>query len=125
MIEYVGWPFETAFLQPLLQDRDGQPGARTVFRQEGAEVAQSCGVVLGRGLVTKVLGPQEPTDELYIDGGCTSHGDTPLGSSKPTARRSSVANFRYSPVAWDEVWPKTSPMILSGTPERMRLTARA
>ena len=55
VIEDVRRPLETAFLQPLLHDRDSRSGARTVLRQEGTEVAKRSGVVLGRDWMAKVL----------------------------------------------------------------------
>ncbi len=33
---------------------------------EAVEIAQRAGVVLGRGRMAKVLGPQEPFDELRV-----------------------------------------------------------
>src|SRR5260370_34331447 len=100
-------------------------GVFAVFPDKAGKISQRACVVLGRGWMPEVLCPQEPLDDLRVDEGCGTHGDTPLGSSKPTARRSSVASFRYSAVAAADVCPSTSPMILSGTPERSRLTARA
>src|ERR1019366_2570070 len=52
------------------------------------------------------------------------HGDTPLGTSRATERKSSVASFRYTPVDRSERCPSTSPITLIGTPPRSRLTAR-
>src|SRR5271165_1077502 len=96
-----------------------------MFRDKAGKVSQRACVVLGRDRMPKVLRPQEPPDDLRVAEGCMSHGDTPLGNSKPTARRSSVASFRYSALACADVCPSTSPMILRGTPDRSKLTARA
>ena len=69
VIEYVRRPFETAFLQPLLHDRDSRSGALTVFRDEVGKVSKRAGVVLGRDRMAKVLCPQEPLDELRVTEG--------------------------------------------------------
>jgi hypothetical protein len=65
--ENVGWPLETAFLQPLLHDRDSQRGTCGVLRNEAIEAAQEACVILRRGWMAKVLCLQEPLNELPVE----------------------------------------------------------
>src|SRR5271157_6047831 len=53
-----------------------------------------------------------------------AHSVSP-GTAIATDRRSAVASFRYTCVAAEERWPKTSPIDFSETFARNRLIARA
>src|SRR5207302_7950102 len=123
--DHVKRPLLPPVPEPLLQNRYGQQLSRRVLRDKVLKRTQNMSINSTCFLMTKALCSQKAFDRVRVCEECALHSSTSFGRSKATERRLSVPSFRYTAVERADVCPRTSPMLLRGTPARSKLTARA
>ena len=114
-----------AIVEPPLHNLYCEWLATCVRESKALKPAENGGVGPARSHVAKAEQPKEALDRVRVPMCDRLHGNTAVGTSRATARRSSVASFRCAPVDTDDRCPRMSPIALSDTAARSRLTARA